>query len=175
MPRLPILLRTWPAAVAVLIAGCEIHVQPIESQPPASATAGGQTLSLPSGGSAGQMAFIEGFEQGMEAARAQQKPLLLFFTAEWCKYCHQMQRETFAQQAVVDLSREFVCVLIDADAEANVCRQFEVRGFPTIQFVSARGLRLNRVTGKQPAGQLLAQMKAALQAVARREPPTLQR
>ena len=74
----------------------------------------------------------------------------------------------------MSLSEQFVCVLVDADAEPEVCRQFRVKGYPTIQFLSPRGTPLNRVTGKQPTVQLVMEMQAALQAVARRidEPRT---
>jgi thioredoxin-related protein len=123
----------------------------------------------------GRIAFVDGFERGYQMAREQQKPMFIFFTAGWCKFCHQMANETFVQEAVVQLSTGFVCVLIDADAEPDVCRQFDVRSFPTVQFVSSRGVRLNRVTGKQPAHQLIAQMQAALQAIARRPDLTTQR
>lgn len=173
MPRL--VLTTLLAALVIPLAGCEIHDQPAESSDQGPAASIGQAANSQDAGSAGQIAFVEGFERGLQVARNEQKPLLLFFTAEWCKYCHQMQREAFLEQAVVELSREFVCVLVDADAEPDICRQFEVRGFPTVQFVSSRGLRLNRLTGKQPGSQLVMQMKAALQAVARRDKATQQR
>lgn len=172
MPRLARTVQL--AAIVVCLVGCEIHDQPTES--PSDGTAPiGQNRAAQVAGSAGQIAFVEGFEHGLQLARNEQKPLLLFFTAEWCKYCQQMEREAFAQQAVVELSREFVCVLIDADAEPDICRQFDVRGFPTIQFVSSSGLRLNRVTGKQPASQLAMHMKSALQALVRRDKATQQR
>lgn len=122
-----------------------------------------------------RIAFVEGFARGCQRARDERKPMLIFFTAPWCKYCHQMAQETFAQEAVVELSRGFVCVLIDADAETDVCRQFEVRSFPTVQFVSSAGVRLNRVVGKQPANQLISQMRAALSALARRPDLTVGR
>lgn len=121
----------------------------------------------PDGLDAGQMVFAS-LEHGYQTARAQQKPLLVFFTAGWCKYCHQMANETFTQQAVVQLSRRFVCVQVDADAQPQVCREFDVQGFPTVQFVSPSGVRLNRVTGKQSADRFLAQMNAALHTLARR-------
>lgn len=176
MPTIPKLLRSLLATLVIAATGCEIRDQADESESAGNLGNAAAALSnRDQGGPAGQITFIEGFERGMQVARDQQRPLLLYFTAQWCKYCHQMEREAFVQQAVIDRSRDFVCVLIDADAEPAACRQFEVRGFPTIQFVSARGLRLNRVTGKQPAGQLLMQMRAALQAVARREPATRQR
>ncbi len=93
--------------------------------------------------------------------------MLLFFTAEWCHYCHQMANEAFTHPQVVGLSVNFVCVLIDADAEPDVCRQFQITGYPTIQFLSPRGVPLERVVGKQAGHQLMMAMQAALQNVAR--------
>ena len=94
--------------------------------------------------------------------------MLIFFTATWCDYCHQMANEAFSEEQVVRLSGRFLCVLVDADKEPNVCRDFGVRGYPTIQFLSPGGLPLNRITGKRPVHQLVVEMQAALQAVARR-------
>lgn len=116
----------------------------------------------------GGIRFVSGYHRGYELAKRQHKPMLVFFTAQWCTYCHQMEADAFVQEAVVNLSRQFVCVLVDADAEPDICRNFRIKGYPTIQFLSARGVPLNRVTGKQPAQQLVMQMQAALQAVARR-------
>ena len=115
----------------------------------------------------GRIHFVEGYRAGTAAARDAGKPLLVFFTATWCDYCHAMANEAFCQDAVVNLSERFTCVLVDADREPEVCRQFRVRGYPTIQFLSPRGLPLNRITGKQPGHQLVMEMQAALQAVAR--------
>ena len=116
----------------------------------------------------GNLRFIEGYRQGYQQAVSESKPMLLFFTAEWCHYCHQMANEAFTHPQVVGLSANFVCVLIDADAEPDVCRQFQITGYPTIQFVSPRGVPLERVVGKQPGHQLMMAMQAALQNVARR-------
>ena len=115
----------------------------------------------------GNLQFIDGYQAGYEAAMRQGKPMLLFFTAEWCQFCHQMAGEAFTDRRVVSLADRFVCVLIDADAERDVCHQFQVQRYPTIQFVSPRGSTLNRVTGKKAAPQLVGEMHSALQAVAR--------
>jgi hypothetical protein len=63
--------------------------------------------------------------------------------------------------------------LIDAEQEPEVCRQFRVDGYPTVQFLSARGTQLNRMVGKRPGHQLMMAMQAALQNIARRETNTL--
>lgn len=116
----------------------------------------------------GHLRLVEGYRQGYAESARQNKPMLLFFTASWCEYCHQMADEALAHPQVVRLSEQFVCVLIDADAEPDVCRQFQVAGYPTIQFLSPRGVPLERVVGKQPGHQVLMAMQTALQHVARR-------
>jgi thiol:disulfide interchange protein len=115
----------------------------------------------------GNLHFIEGYQQGYKHALENGKPMLVFFTAEWCQYCHQMANEAFVHQQVVSLSERFVCILVDADKEPEVCRNFRVQGYPTIQFLSPRGVPLNRIVGKKPGHQVTMAMQAALQNVAR--------
>jgi thiol:disulfide interchange protein len=147
------------AAATICLAGCSESSQPAIEETAATDSSPGLAH--------GRIRFVEGYRRGCEVARAQGKPVLLFFTATWCDYCHAMARDAFCQEPVVNLSQQFVCVLVDADAEPDVCRQFRVRGYPTIQFLSPRGMPLNRITGKQPGHQLVMEMQAALQAIAR--------
>ena len=116
----------------------------------------------------GYLQFVEGYANGYQQAVQRGKPMLVFFTAGWCHYCHEMANEAFTSPQVVGLSERFVCILVDADAEPEVCNQFRVQGFPTVQFVSPRGVPLNRVVGKKPGHQLMMAMQAALQNIARR-------
>jgi uncharacterized protein YyaL (SSP411 family) len=115
----------------------------------------------------GQLRFVDDYAQGAREAASQRKPMLVFFTASWCHFCHQMADEAFTHPQVVRLSEQFVCVLIDADAQAALCRQFQVTGYPTIQFVSPRGEPIGRIVGKKPGYQVMIGMQAALQQVAR--------
>ena len=45
---------------------------------------------------------------------------------------------------------------------------FGVTGYPTIQFISPRGVPLERIVGKKPGHQVMMAMQAALQNVAPR-------
>jgi thiol-disulfide isomerase/thioredoxin len=117
----------------------------------------------------GKLNFVEGYRAGYARAAGESKPMLLFFTAQWCHYCHQMAEESFTHPQVVALAERFVCVLIDADAEGDVCQQFQVTGYPTIQFLSPRGTPLVRLVGKKHGHQLVMAMQSALQSTARRD------
>lgn len=156
----------------LIIAGCEVRsggdLERTADAPEKSPVEGSPDVSAGTGVNRGKVQFVNGYHRGFELAREQHKPMLVFFTAEWCTYCHQMEAEAFTDEPVVNLAKQFVCIQVDADCEPNVCREFRVKGYPTIQFLSPRGVPLNRVTGKQPAQQLVSEMQAALQAVARR-------
>jgi len=163
--------------LAAVLAGCGVGTQPAAAPDAAHSAASPPVGEAPSEGAArsalpqvarGNLQFVDGYAQGLQRAQADHKPMLVFFTAEWCHFCHQMADEAFTSPQVVSLAQQFVCVLVDADAEPEVCRQFRVQAFPTVQFVSARGVPLNRVVGKKPGHQLMMAMQAALQSVARR-------
>lgn len=150
--------------IAGLLAGCEFGVEqaPSAQAPAASAPAGGRRLAQ------GGIPFTSDYLLASQAALRAERPLMLFFTAEWCQFCHQMADEAFTNPQVLSLSSRFVCVVIDADAEPGLCAQFRVTSFPTVQFVSPRGVPLQRVVGKQPGHQLMMAMQSALQSMARR-------
>ncbi|MGI9457826.1 MAG: thioredoxin family protein, partial [Aeoliella sp.] len=109
----------------------------------------------------GQLHFVRDPAAGYKAAAEHGLPCLLFFTAEWCTYCHQMEATAFADGTVRSLAEGFVCILVDADREPNLCRHYGVSGFPTIQFIAADGRILHRLVGRQSAASLATGMRAA--------------
>ena len=160
-------LATCVLMLLAFAPGCEIGVEPPRHQGTAESSA---TPPAQSAGhvARGHLQFVEGYQQGVAESTRQAKPMLVFFTARWCEYCHQMAAEAFTHPQVVNLSNQFVCVLVDADAEPAVCQQFQITGYPTLQFLSPRGVPLERVVGKRPGHQVMMAMQSALQHVARR-------
>ncbi len=114
----------------------------------------------------GGVRFVADSQVGLQLARAQGSPCLLFFTAEWCTFCQQMEETALADPAVQKAAEQFVCVLVDADREPEVCQQFAVRGYPTVQFLGADGRKLHSLVGRQSPTQLESGMQAALQRLA---------
>src|SRR5262249_34103050 len=145
-----------------VLAGCEFGIEQ-PSTPDAAKARDAQKAPFAARAARGRLQFVEGYQQGYDAAVGQSKPMLVYFTASWCTYCRQMADEAFPHPQVVSLSQQFVCILVDADAEPEVCRQFQVTGYPTIQFLSPRGAPLERVVGKKPGHQVMMAMQAALQ------------
>jgi len=110
--------------------------------------------------------FIRGYASGYQTAQEKGRPILLFFGAPRSPFCREMLDETFTDERVVALSKGFTCIYVDADTEPNICQEFGVEGFPTVQFISARGVTLQRIEGKREPNQMAEQMEAAIETVA---------
>lgn len=111
----------------------------------------------------GELYFFRDVADGYEQASQRGLPCLLFFTADWCTYCHQMEETAFRDPTIKSLAEQFVCIKVDAERYSKVCAEFEVTGFPTIQFLAPDGRDLHRLVGRQSAGSLATGMRAATQ------------
>src|SRR6185437_3902200 len=108
-------LKRAALAALLLAGGCEVRSSSVADDEPTSQAPGDEfdAAVLPAGIAVnrGGIQFINGYHRGLELAREQQLPALVFFTAEWCTYCRQMEADAFTQDSVVELSKQFVCVL----------------------------------------------------------------
>jgi thioredoxin 1 len=92
-------------------------------------------VSAPS--SAGAIHWRTDLDAAAREAAKTGRPLLVYFSAEWCMPCVEMRKKSFADAAVVDVvSRRFVPVLVDVtqeDAAATAATdRFHVRAMPTV-------------------------------------------
>jgi len=73
-------------------------------------------------------------------ARAEAKPVLLSISAAWCHWCHEMDRTSYADPAVVRLVNDrFVAVRVDADRRPDISGRYTLGGLPTTAFLTADG------------------------------------
>jgi uncharacterized protein len=73
-------------------------------------------------------------------AAREDKPVLLSITAAWCRACQDMDRTTYADPAVATLIHErFVPVRVDTDRRPDINERYNLGGWPTTAFLTARG------------------------------------
>jgi thiol:disulfide interchange protein len=100
-------------------------------------------------------------------AKAAGKPMLVDFTADWCKACKQLEAETFSAKDVATRLGGWVTVQLDLTDERpdldHLQKRFKVSGLPTVAMVDARGEWLEplTLTGFEPAEAFLARMDKA--------------
>ncbi|WP_375321332.1 protein-disulfide reductase DsbD [Aliivibrio logei] len=100
-----------------------------------------------------KISTIEDLNRELEAAKAQGKPVMLDFYADWCVACKEFEKYTFHNEKVEPLLGQFI--LLQADVTKNspediaLLQQLKVLGLPTIDFWNSNGDYLSnaRLTG----------------------------
>ncbi|EHN69453.1 protein-disulfide reductase DsbD [Aliivibrio fischeri] len=96
---------------------------------------------------------INELNQELKIAKAQGKPVMLDFYADWCVACKEFEKYTFHNEKVEPVLSEFVLLQADvtknSPADIELLQQLKVLGLPTIDFWNANGEYLSdsRLTG----------------------------
>lgn len=105
------------------------------------------------------------YEAGLARAKFEKKKVFLYFQADWCGYCREMENKTFKDSAVIaSLNRNFIPIRVDSDREAAVASLYRVKGLPFLVFLSGTGKQIAYVPGFVASDQLQIQLNAALKA-----------
>src|SRR5690606_7224004 len=152
--RLPVLPASV-AASALLLGGCSpgeggssSAVDPVPKPPPAAepaADAAAHAAESPAG--------IDWFAGGIDAAFATAsstgKPVLLYWGAEWCPYCADLEAHVLSRDDVRRKLELFVPVYLDGDdpGAQRAAEAFGVAGYPTVLALAPNRAELARIAG----------------------------
>ncbi len=129
-------------AAALLLAGLVIGPAPAARAADAAERAGAESPDI---------RWLD-HDAALSAAAEQRKPVMIHFTADWCKWCKKMKAETYTDPAVSALlAADFVTAMVDADASPQLKARYGVQGLPTIWFLTADGEGITYVPGFVPA------------------------
>lgn len=123
--------------------------------------AGAQTPSI---------AWTNGWKAAERRARAEHKPRLVDFWADWCRWCHELDLTTYRDPTVVGVSRDFVAVKVDAEGgpgEVALASRYRVDTLPTIGFLTPGGRLFLRRTAYEGPEPFTATLKEARRVGAR--------
>ncbi|MES2991426.1 MAG: thioredoxin family protein [Pseudomonadota bacterium] len=86
-------------------------------------------------------------------AKAETKPVFVYWGAKWCPPCNQVKATLFNRQDFIERSRAFVPVYVDGDSPGaqKLGARFKVSGYPTMVLFNAQGTELTRLPGEVEA------------------------
>lgn len=106
------------------------------------------------------MRWYKNYDEGQVAAREQNKPMLVYFWAIWCKFCEKLHTEVYPSAEISKMLREdFVLVAVDLDVNKEDARRFNVQYPPQLIFLSPESKILVRIPGYLPKEELLPIMQ----------------
>ncbi|MFA9453805.1 MAG: protein-disulfide reductase DsbD family protein [Candidatus Aminicenantaceae bacterium] len=93
---------------------------------------------------ASEIHWLPGTEERLDEAVAQGKPVFIDFMADWCIPCKELDKFTFSEPEVVEMSRGFMMLKVDLTSSSDPERQrlknrFRVKGVPTLVFLHGDG------------------------------------
>src|SRR6478609_5301603 len=98
----------------------------------------------------GGIAWYEGnVDAAFKAAKASNKPVLLYWGAEWCPPCKQLKSAVFSRPDFIEKSKLFVAVYLDGDLPdaQKFGDEFRVTGYPTVVVFKPDRTEITRIAG----------------------------
>ncbi len=105
-------------------------------------------------------------DRAFATARAEGKPVFLYWGAVWCPPCNQVKATLFNRADFVERSRAFVPVYVDGDKPGaqKVASRFKVSGYPTMVLFKPDGTEVTRLPGEVDPERYLLTLTAGLDA-----------
>jgi thioredoxin family protein len=135
---------------ALALAACSQAPEP-SNAPVAKAPAPANGNASTAAGHGDAIAWVkDDVDAAFARAKADHKPLFLYWGAVWCPPCNQVKATLFNRQDFIDRSTHFIPVYIDGDGPGaqKLGERFKVVGYPTMILFSPQGHEITRLPGE---------------------------
>jgi thiol-disulfide isomerase/thioredoxin len=102
------------------------------------------------------------YEDSLKLASREEKPIMVGFYTTWCMYCRKLDEVTYVDSAVVEGSKNFICLKVDGEKRRDVAYGYGIGKFPTILFLDPAGRVIWREFGYRDPIFLARRMQEVL-------------
>ncbi len=98
--------------------------------------------------SAAGLTFLP-YDQALKQAETEKKLVMVFFWADWCRYCTQLKTEVFESEKVrTAFDKSFLAVSVDIENDPEkISAKYKPQALPTLAFIRPNGEMLGVLPG----------------------------
>ncbi|MEE8639786.1 MAG: tetratricopeptide repeat protein [bacterium] len=93
------------------------------------------------------IAWLSSMDEGKERAEAEDKNLVVYYSADWSKLSEQFEYDVLENADVQKKLADFVAVHIDSDVDEDTPKTYAVGAYPTTIFYTSEGEEITRAVG----------------------------
>jgi len=113
--------------------------------------------------------WMTNHDQALSTAKESKKPLMIEFTADWCRHCRRLEDTTFTHIDVIKKASSFIPLQIDIDKYQDIAKSYNANagkyggvGVPNILFMTDQKKKLKHIIGFRKPEELIAVMDSVL-------------
>lgn len=110
-----------------------------------------------------EIIFQTDYDVALKTASQENKPMIIDFYTDWCKWCKVLDTVTYVDPLVIGMSLDNIFVKIDAEADTALVREYGISGYPTIVVAGPDGKEIDRIWGYLPPTDFYNQVQLYLQ------------
>lgn len=100
--------------------------------------------------------WTENIGHAMKQHRETGRPMIVYFTADYCGYCRKMERDTWSAPKVVRRMQDgFVALKVDAEKHPELVKRLGVEGLPATILFNSEGERVQTLSGYSRSGTVI--------------------
>lgn len=111
-----------------------------------------------------RIVWLDTLDAGLKQAKQSSRLVMVDFYTDWCGWCKKLDKDTYTDKQVLQVSGKIVAVKLDAERGGKAAAQkYGVQGFPTILFLGKDGEVFGKIVGYLPGKDFSEQMKKFVQ------------
>lgn len=107
----------------------------------------------------GAIPWYPTYPLALEASRAEDRPLLVYFQASWCAVCRRLEGESLSDPDVIRALAGWTPVKLDVEREKGLAERFQVAGVPALLLLDKDQAVTARLWGFVDAPRLAAALE----------------
>jgi thioredoxin-like negative regulator of GroEL len=106
--------------------------------------------------------WVTDFNKALAEAKQYSRPIFVDVYAEWCTWCHKLDKEVYSDPKFTEYMKNFVLAKIDSEdggQGSNIAEKYNIDSLPTMIILSSDGKLLNRISGFMTTSKLIEEME----------------